>query len=124
MNRPLLGLLLGALIGGLDGASAFFTSPAYHDQLAGIVFGSSIKGLIAGLVTGLIARRTGSLARGIVIGLLAAVALALPVAYMNATHYEDPSIYWKIIAPGAVTGMLVGYCIVRFGRPPAGARSA
>ncbi|HEX9638957.1 MAG TPA: hypothetical protein VGB99_15610, partial [Acidobacteriota bacterium] len=51
------------------------------------------------------------------IGLATALALAIPIAYMNVEHYKDPSIYWKIILPGAITGMTVGFGIVRFGRP-------
>jgi hypothetical protein len=87
-------------------------------ELAGIVFGSAFKGLVAGLITGFMARKTGSLLAGVALGLGVAVALALPIAYLNAEHYRDASIYWKIILPGAVTGMTVGYGIVRFGRPP------
>jgi hypothetical protein len=52
----------------------------------------------------------------VLVGLGAALALAVPIAYMNATHYQDPSIYWKIILPGSVTGLIVGYATVRYGR--------
>lgn len=117
MNRPLVGLLLGAVIGIFDGSTAFFTAPEMRAELAGIVMGSAFKGLLAGLITGIIARKTGSILVGVGIGLATALALAIPIAHMNATFYEDPSIYWKIILPGAVTGMTVGYGIVRFGRP-------
>ena len=34
-------------------------------------------------------------------------------------HYQDPSIYLKIILPGAVAGMAIGYGTVRFGKPTA-----
>ena len=124
MNRPLVGLLLGALIGLFDGSTAFFTAPLMRAELAGIVMGSAFKGLIAGLITGIIARKTGSIAFGVVTGLVAALALAIPIAYMNVSFYNDASIYWKFILPGAVTGMTVGYGIVRFGRPSASVREA
>ena len=55
MNKVLLGLLLGALLGAIDGGSAWFT-PAVRAQLAGIIFGSTIKGLIAGVAAGIFAR--------------------------------------------------------------------
>ena len=71
-----------------------------------------------------IGRKTGSIAFGVVTGLVAALALAIPIAYMNVSFYNDASIYWKIILPGAVTGMTVGYGIVRFGRPSASVREA
>ena len=48
MNKILLGLLLGTVLGAIDGASAWFT-PAVRAQLAGIIIGSTIKGLIAGV---------------------------------------------------------------------------
>lgn len=120
MNRPLLGLIVGALVGLLDGATAKFTSPdpVYQEALLSIALGSSFKGLLGGLITGLVARRTGSLGFGMVVGLGAAVALSTVVAVMNANYYDDPSLYWKIIAPGAVTGLIVGYAVVRYGRPP------
>jgi hypothetical protein len=117
VNRPLLGLLLGAVIGLLDGSTAFFTAPEMRAELPGIVVGSAFKGLLGGLITGLVVRRTGSLPFGVVVGLVAALAFAIPIAYMNVTHYHDPSIYWKIILPGSLTGMIVGYGTVRYGRP-------
>ena len=116
MNRPLFGLILGTLIGVLDGSTAYVTAPELRTEIMGILLGSAFKGLVGGLITGIIARRTGSLLRGAVVGLLVGVALAVPVAWQNANHYEDNSIYWKIIAPGALTGALVGYGLVRFGR--------
>jgi hypothetical protein len=116
MNRPLLGLLLGAIVGVFDGSTALFTAPDMQSEHVGIILGSTFKGLLGGLVTGVIARRTGSLAFGVGIGLAAALAFAIPIAYMNVTHYEDPSIYWKIILPGALAGMIVGYGTVRYGK--------
>jgi branched-subunit amino acid transport protein len=120
MNRPLLGLLVGAVFGFLDGGTAKFTSPEaiYQEQLLGIALGSSFKGLLGGLVTGLVARKTNSLGFGMVVGLGVAVALALIIAIMNANEYQDNSLYWKIILPGAVTGLIVGYTVVRYGRRP------
>ena len=116
MNRPLLGLILGAIIGLVDGSTALVTAPEFQAEIAGIVVGSSMKGLIAGLITGIIVRKTGSLARGLLIGLGAALLFTLPIAHMNATFHGDPSIYLKIILPGSITGAMVGYATVRFGR--------
>ncbi len=117
MNRPLLGILLGIALGALDGSTAWFTAPELRAEVGGIVFGSCIKGLIVGLVTGFAVRRTGSFGKGVLIGAVVATALAIPVAIMNANYYENTSYYWKIILPGAVTGMMVGYATVRYGRP-------
>lgn len=122
MNRPLLGLLAGAIIGFLDGGTAKFTSPEpeYQAALMGIMLGSAFKGLLGGLITGFIARKTGSLMRGALVGLGIATVLAFIVAQMNVQSYDDPRLYWRIMLPGAVTGLLVGYTVVRYGRPAGG----
>ena len=118
MNRPLLGLLAGTLLGALDGATAWFTAPELRAEVGGIILGSCTKGLLAGLVTGVIVRRTGSVGRGLLVGLLAALALTVPIAIMNARAYDNASYYWKIILPGALTGLMVGYATMRYGRAP------
>lgn len=46
MSKPLIGIVLGAILGAFDGLTAWFT-PAVRDQIAGIVVGSTVKGLIA-----------------------------------------------------------------------------
>lgn len=122
MNRPLLGLIVGAVVGFLDGGTAKWTSPEpeYQAILMSIMLGSAFKGLIGGLLTGFFARKTGSLAKGIAIGVSIAVVLAAIIAYMNAQEYADNRMYWRIIGPGAITGLVVGYAIVRYGKPAGG----
>ena len=44
MNKIDLGLLLGGILGILDGLTAFFT-PEVRSEMVGIVIGSTIKGL-------------------------------------------------------------------------------
>lgn len=119
LNRPLVGLLAGAVLGVLDGLSALVSSPEVADEIGGIVVGSSFKGLLAGIIVGLIARRMKSPGLATVLGTIVAAIITLPIAYMNATHYGDPSYYWKIMLPGALVGAIVGYAVVRYGRPPA-----
>jgi hypothetical protein len=51
MNKPVLGLLLGGFLGIFDGLTAWFT-PAARAGLAGIVIGSTIKGIITGVCIG------------------------------------------------------------------------
>ncbi|MGQ0720245.1 MAG: hypothetical protein ACT4PE_01585 [Candidatus Eiseniibacteriota bacterium] len=117
MNRPLLGILLGTALGALDGSTAFVSAPELRAELLGIVLGSTAKGLVVGLVTGFLVRKTGSFPTGALVGLVVALALAAPIAHMNATYYENASYYWKIILPGCLTGLLTGYAAVRWGRP-------
>jgi hypothetical protein len=117
LSRPLLGLLAGLLLGALDGLSALVTSPEVADQIAGIVVGSSFKGVLAGVIVGLVARRFQSSAAGIALGTGVAAVITLPIAHLNAQHYGDPSYYWKIMLPGALVGAIVGFAVVRYGRP-------
>ena len=68
MNKVLVGLICGAVLAALDGLTAWFT-PAVRPELLGIVLGSTIKGIIAGVVIGLFARRVHSVAKGVLFGL-------------------------------------------------------
>ena len=118
MNKPLLGLTLGALLGALDGLSAwFYPDVREHGMLTGIVIGSMGKGLLAGLVTGLVARKLRSLPLGILAGFLAFFLITLPIAMM-----ENPDThrvyFWEIILPGSLCGLIVGYATQRHGHAP------
>jgi hypothetical protein len=115
MNKVLLGLLLGALLGAIDGGTAWFT-PAVRAQLAGIIVGSTIKGLIAGGAAGFFARKVNSVPLGILFGLGVGFLLAFIVAYMQHGYYLE------IILPGSIVGMIVGYATQRYGMAPAPAR--
>jgi hypothetical protein len=114
MNKALLGLLLGGILGVLDGLSAWFT-PAVRNQLLGIVIGSTVKGLICGVLIGFFARKVNSLALGIVFGLGIGLLLAYAVAAMQPgpNHY-----YFEIMLPGGIVGTIIGYATQRFGEGP------
>lgn len=118
MNRPLLGLLVGAGLGVLDGLSALVSSPEVSEEIGGIVVGSAGKGLVAGIIVGLIARKLSSSRLSTLIGVVVAAVITFPVAHMNATHYGRPDYYWKIMLPGALVGAIVGYVVMRYGKAP------
>jgi hypothetical protein len=113
MNKPLLGLVLGGILGMFDGLTAWFT-PAVRSQMMQIVFGSTVKGLIAGILIGYFAKKVNSLALGIVFGLGVGLLLAYGVAAMQPgpDHY-----YFAIMLPGGIVGVLIGYATQRFGEP-------
>ena len=119
MNKPLLGLILGGLIGLFDGSTAYFTAPELRAEVGGIIMGSAFKGLLAGIIIGFFARRIQNQWKGVLVGLAVALVLTIPIAIMNANHYPNTTYYWKIILPGALTGMFVGFATVRFGKRPA-----
>lgn len=111
MNKALLGMLVGGVLGVFDGLSAWFT-PAARSQMANIVFGSTIKGLIAGVLIGFFARKVHSLALGIIFGLAVGLLLAYAVA---ATQPGPNHYYFEIMLPGGIVGVLIGYATQRFG---------
>ena len=108
MNKIVLGLLLGAVLGAVDGLSAWFT-PAVRAQLVGIVIGSTAKGVIAGIAIGFFARKVHSLALGILFGLAVGFVLAFIVAQLQHGYYLE------IILPGSIVGIIVGYATQRYG---------
>ena len=110
MNKIVLGLLLGTVLGLIDGLSAWFT-PAVRAQIVGIVVGSTIKVLIAGVAIGFFARNVHSLALGILFGLAVGFVLAFIVAQMQHGYY------FEIILPGSIVGIIVGYATQRYGTP-------
>lgn len=121
MSKPVLGLVLGGVLGIFDGMTAWF-EPAVRDQLAMIVVGSTIKGLIAGILIGFFAKKFNSLPLGIVFGLAVGLLLAFAVAAMpdeNGQHY-----YFQIMLPGSILGMIVGFATQKYGRPSAQTASA
>jgi hypothetical protein len=111
MSKPIFGLLLGGILGIFDGLTAYFT-PEARDQLLGIVFGSTVKGLVVGLSIGFFSRKVHSLSLGILFGLGVGLLLAYVVAAMpSATgkHY-----YFEIMLPGALVGAIVGYATQKY----------
>jgi hypothetical protein len=112
MNKIFLGLLLGGILGIFDGLTAWFT-PAVRAQLLGIVIGSTVKGLITGVLIGYFARKVNSLPLGILFGLGVGLVLAFAVAAIpnpSGQHY-----YFEIMLPGGILGVIVGYATQRFG---------
>ena len=113
MNKIVLGLLVGGILGIFDGLSAWFT-PAVRAQLLGIVIASTVKGLIAGILIGYFAKKVTSLPLGLFFGLGIGLLLAYAVAAMpnpSGQHY-----YFEIMIPGGIVGMIVGYATQRFGQ--------
>jgi hypothetical protein len=117
MNKILVGLILGTLLGIFDGLTAWFT-PAVRSGLVGIVFGSTLKGLIAGAIIGAFAPRVGSLTLGLIFGLAVGLLLAVAVAYMQHGYY------FQIMLPGGIVGLIVGYATQRYGRGAYDARTS
>ena len=113
MNKPVFGLVLGGILGIFDGLSALVSSPEVSSQIAGIVIGSTFKGLIAGVLIGWFAKKVNSLPLGVAFGLIVGAALALPIAIMNSNALHH-NYYWQIMLPGSVVGLIGGYATQRY----------
>ena len=107
MTKPLLGVTVGAVLGLLDGVSAWF-SPDARPLLMTIVVGSTVKGIITGLLAGLIANWKHSTTVGIVAGLAIGFVLSTLAALPQPDHY------WEIVLPGMLVGGIVGFVTQRF----------
>ncbi|HEV8202514.1 MAG TPA: hypothetical protein VGS03_21080 [Candidatus Polarisedimenticolia bacterium] len=122
MSKPVLGLLLGAILGLIDGASAYlYPYPDVKAQIVGIMIGSMFKGLITGLATGYFATKLNSLPLGILFGLAIGLLLSWGVVAMQPPGHQY---YVEIMIPGALLGAIVGYATWRFGRGARPAESA
>ena len=113
MSKPVLGLVLGGILGIFDGLTALFT-PEAAPMIMGIVIGSTIKGIIAGVAIGFFARKVNSLPLGILFGFGVGLLLAFAVAAMpseTGKHY-----YFEIMLPGSIVGIIVGFATQKYGR--------
>jgi hypothetical protein len=120
MNKILIGLIVGAVLGLIDGATAWFT-PEVRSQMLGIIIGSTLKGIIAGIAAGWFARRVQSVPKGITFGFAVGLLLAFAVAAMpdpQGNHY-----WWQIMVPGSILGGVIGWATQRYGQPASTRRS-
>ncbi len=115
MTKPMLGIVVGGVLGILDGLTAPLSAPETLPQLPMIVVGSTIKGIVAGILIGLFARKVRSVPAGLVFGLLVGGALAALITIGGPY-------FWEIVIPGSIVGLLVGFSTQRFGKSSSVAR--
>ena len=113
MSKPLIGIIVGAVLGAFDGLTAYFT-PAVRDQLASIVVSSTFKGIIAGIAIGFFAKKFHSLPLGLLFGL----AIGALLAYLTA-RFAVGGYYFEIMLPGSLVGLIVGFATQKYGQTPA-----
>jgi hypothetical protein len=118
MSKPLIGVILGAVLGVIDGLTALLTpDPEVRNAIGSIVVGSTIKGIIAGIAIGFFAKKFQSLPIGILFGIIVGALLALPIALMQGKYYLE------IIIPGTLVGLIVGFATQKYGKSTAPANS-
>ena len=121
MNKIVVGLVSGLVLGAIDGATAWFT-PEVRSMMTSIMVGSSFKGMLVGVLSGWFARKVQSMKWGIVMGAGLGLLFAYLVAAMpseNGQHY-----YLEIMLPGFVVGGIIGFLTQKMGEAPAEKRGA
>lgn len=114
MNKIAVGLVLGVILGAIDGATAWFY-PEARSMMTSIMIGSSIKGMVVGLLSGWFARRVQSTPWGVVVGSALGLLFAFLVAAMDAAKGRPH--YLEIMLPGFVVGAIIGFLTQRMGTP-------
>ena len=94
--------MLGGILGVFDGLTALISAPQTRPEIVGIVIGSTVKGLVAGLLIGYFARKVRSVPLGVLFGLVVGALLAYGVVLMGNPYV------WQIVLPGSVVGLIVG----------------
>lgn len=113
MKKILIAITLGALLGLLDGSTAWFT-PEARPKLGDIILWSAMKDVIGGFMIGLFAVFVRDWKAVAAFGLLVGLGLAFWVASV-----PDPdtgkNYYLAIMLPGSMVGLLVGYFTAKYG---------
>jgi len=114
MNKPVLGLVAGGVLGIADGLTALVSAPEVAPGIVGIILGSMSKGLVAGVLIGWFARKVDNLMLGIAFGLAMGALFALPFA-LGTDPNTGKQYFWEILIPGSLVGVIVGFLTQRYG---------
>ena len=118
VTKPLLGLTLGGALGLLDGRSGFL-EPSLAPLMTSVITFSLLKGLLSGVAIGYLARKIHSL----LLGILGGLAIAAFFSFLLVLK-SGMALFWDIMLPGMLLGLIVGFATQRFGardsigRPP------
>jgi F0F1-type ATP synthase assembly protein I len=121
MNKIVVGLALGVILGAMDGATAWFY-PEARSMMTNIMIGSSIKGMVVGLLSGWFARKVQSTSWGVVVGSALGLLFAFLVAAMDAAKGSPH--YLEIMLPGFVVGAIIGFLTQKMGTPAPATKGA
>ena len=111
VTKPMLGLAVGGTLGLLDGLSGFL-EPSLAPVMTSVITFSLAKGLVAGVAIGFFSRNVHSMAWGILAGLAIAAVLSLLVI-----QRAGMALFWDILLPGMLLGVIVGFATQKFGKP-------
>ena len=111
MSKPVFAMVLGGILGVFDGLTALVSGgPEIPSMIGTIVAGSTFKGVVAGLIVGLVAKKTQSMAVIVGVGVLVGAFFAYLVTL-------GQPYFWEIILPGSIVGLIVGFATAKYGAP-------
>ena len=110
LSKPMLGLTIGGTLGLLDGLSGFL-EPSLAPVMTSVITFSMLKGLLSGLAIGFFSQRVRSMPLGLLAGIVIAALLSLLVILRAGM-----GLFWDIMLPGMLLGLLVGFATQKFGR--------
>jgi hypothetical protein len=109
VTKPMLGLVVGGVLGLLDGLSGFF-EPALGPVMGSVITFSLLKGLVSGIAIGYFSQKVSSMAAGIFTGIGIAGVLSLLVIL-----HAGMALFWDILLPGMLLGGIVGFATQKCG---------
>ena len=113
-TKPIIGLAVGGTLGLLDGLSGFL-EPSLAPLMGSVITFSLMKGLVSGVAIGYFAKRVHSTPLGILVGVLIAAVFSMLLILKAGM-----ALFWDIMLPGMLLGVIVGFATQRFGKQAAG----
>ena len=110
LSKPMLGLVIGGALGLLDGLSGFL-EPSLAPVMTSVITVSMLKGLVSGLAIGFFSERFQSMPLGLFAGIVIAAILSFLVILKAGM-----GLFWDIMLPGMLLGLIVGFATQKFGR--------
>jgi hypothetical protein len=110
LSKPILGLITGGTLGLLDGLSGFL-EPSLASAMTSVITFSMLKGFVAGIAIGFFSLRVQSMP----LGLFAALVIAAILSFLVVLR-AGMGLFWDIMLPGMLLGLIVGFATQRFGR--------
>jgi hypothetical protein len=118
VTKPMLGLAVGGTLGLLDGLSGFL-EPSLAPLMTSVITFSLLKGLVSGVTIGYFSKRVHSMLLGILAGVVIAAVFSM-VLILKA----GLALFWDIMLPGMLLGIIVGFATQRFGKQTASTGTA
>jgi len=110
ISKPILGLVIGGTLGLMDGLSGFF-EPSLAPVMGQVITFSLLKGLVTGIAIGYLSHRVSSIPLGIVAGIAIGFVFSLLVVLQAGM-----ALFWDIVLPGMLLGLIVGFATQKFGK--------